>query len=83
MEGEDIREDEREEEWAKNTDGSSGDDSGAIDASTTGDDKYSMGGADGTLGAAEDGGGWRWVTRRCSRRGGKKVRAWSKEGHVM
>ena len=72
--GEDSGDDRREEGWGDDMDRSLGDGSGVNGASTTGDDESSMEGADGTTGAAEDGGEWRQVMWRRGRHGGQKVR---------
>ena len=49
--------------------------SGASSAYSTGYDKFLMEGADGTLGAAEDGGDWQKLTQRRRQRGGRKAKA--------
>ena len=74
-EGDDSEEDKEESEWGDNKDGSLGNDSGLSGASTTADGESLMGVAYRTSGTAEDGRGWRRVTRRRGRCGGRNVRA--------
>ena len=60
--------------------GSLGDGSIPCGASTTGDDKYLMEGAEGTSGATEAGGEWQKVKRHIRQRGGRKAEAWQQGG---
>ena len=63
------------EDWGDDTDGSSGNVSSASGTSVTRDEDSFMGGANGTTGAAEDGGEWQQVTRCRRKCGGWKARA--------
>ena len=78
--GKDSREEGRENEWGEDTNGSLGKGSGARGASTSRDDDYLRGRADGTTEAAEDVRGWKEATQRQGRSGGLKVSVMRKGG---
>ena len=66
-----------------NTEGSSSNVSGASGVSATRDDKSLVGGVDGTLGEAKDGGGWQRLTWCRKRLVGLKVWSRRKGGRVL